>query len=294
MTPGGNLGQPQMQFAYYPGCSLHATGQEYDASTCAALAALGVTLVEIEGWVCCGASSAHAASSELALNLPAINLALAQAAGHGDLLAPCAACYNRSKVADHALRHDPARRQAVEAAVGFDYTGAVSVRNPLEVVHDLIGLATVHARVSRRLDALKVVSYYGCLLVRPPRQIGFDDPEHPRIMDAVLRALGAEVRDWSYAVDCCGGSLSVPRRDMAMRLVTGLVRHAHEAGAAAIVTACPLCQMNLEMRQADSPPMPVFYFTELMGLAFGLPQAVSWWGKHLIDPTGVLEAAGLC
>jgi heterodisulfide reductase subunit B len=209
-------------------------------------------------------------------------------------LAPCAACYNRSKVADHVLRHEPARRQAVEEAVGFSFTGAVGVRNPLEVVHELIGLEAVHARVAQRLEGLKVVSYYGCLLVRPPRLIGFDDPEQPKIMNEILRGLGANVRGWSYATDCCGGSLSVPRRDVAARLVTGLVRHAREAGATAIVTACPLCQMNLEMRQADSPPMPVFYFTELMGLAFGLPQAASWWDKHLIDPTGVLDAAGLC
>ncbi len=137
------------------------------------------------------------------------------------------------------------------------------------------------------------MSYYGCLLVRPPRLMAFDSPEHPASMGRVLAALGAEVRPWSYGVDCCGGSASLPRRDVATRLATGLAEHALEAGAAAIVTACPLCQMNLEMRQSRRPRVPIFYFTELIGLAFGLPEAARWWPKHLIDPRGVLQAAGL-
>jgi heterodisulfide reductase subunit B2 len=282
-----------MEFSYYPGCSLHATGREYDASTRAVFGALGVKLFELDGWVCCGASSAHSVSSSLALNLPAVDLALAQEAGRGDLLAPCAACFNRIKAADYALRHDSVQRQAIEAAAGFRYTGAVHVRNPLDVMVTEVGLRAVRSHVRRPLPGLKAVSYYGCLLVRPPRQMAFDNPEHPVAMDRILRALGVDVRAWSYAVDCCGGSTSLPRSDVATRLVSGLAAHAREAGAEALVTACPLCQMNLEMRQADRPAVPIFYFTELMGLAFGLPEADEWWPKHLIDPRGVLSAAGL-
>ena len=282
-----------MQFSYYPGCSLHATGKEYDESTHAVFGALGVRLIEIEGWVCCGASSAHSVSADLALNLPAINVALAQEAGHGDLLAPCAACFNRTKAADYALRNDPARRKSIEEAVNFTYTGNVHVRNPLDVVINDVGLQTVASRVTRRLTGLKVVSYYGCLLVRPPHLMEFDNPENPTVMNRILLALGADVKDWSYATECCGGSASLPRVDIATRLVGALAQHAREAGAEAIVTACPLCQMNLEMRQADQPRVPIFYFTELMGLAFELPGASGWWGKHLIAPAPVLKAAGL-
>jgi heterodisulfide reductase subunit B len=281
------------EFSYYPGCSLHATGIEYDLSTRAVFGALGVTLVELKDWVCCGASSAHSAGAALAVDLPAINLALAQDAGHGDLLAPCAACFNRSKAADHALRTDPARRQAAESLIGFRYTGAVRVRNPLDVVVNDVGLEALAGHVRRPLAGLSVVAYYGCLLVRPPHLMEFDDPEHPRVMGRILEALGAGVREWSYAVDCCGGSASLARADIASRLVTDLAGHAREAGAAAIVTACPLCQMNLEMRQAKRPPMPVFYFTELMALAFGLPGTRAWFRKHLIDPRPALRAAGL-
>jgi heterodisulfide reductase subunit B len=282
-----------MEFSYYPGCSLHATGLEYDASTRAVFNALGVKLVEIEDWVCCGASSAHSVSAELALNLPAINVALAQEAGHGDLLAPCAACFNRTKAADYALRHDEAKRKSIEEAVNFKYTGVVRVRNPLDVVVSDIGLDSVASKVARPLAGLKVVSYYGCLLVRPPHLMEFDDPENPQVMNRIVEKLGADVKDWSYATDCCGGSASLPRVDIATRLVSGLARHAREAGAEAIVTACPLCQMNLEMRQAEKPQVPIFYFTELMGLAFGLPETKNWWGKHLIPTTPVLNAAGL-
>ena len=282
-----------MEFSYYPGCSLHATGLEYDMSTRAVFRALGVTLVEIKDWVCCGASSAHSTSGELAVNLPAINLALAQEAAHGDLLAPCAACFNRSKAADHALRNDPARRQAIEAALGFEYTGVVHVKNPLEVVIGDIGLERLREGVKRPLSGLKVVSYYGCLLVRPPHVMQFDQPEHPVVMNHILEALGADVKEWSYAVDCCGGSGALPRTDVGRKLVSRLVAAAREAGAEALVTACPLCQMNLEMRQTVTPAMPAFYFTELMGVALGLPDTKAWWGKHLVAPAPLLQAAGL-
>ena len=282
-----------MEFSYYPGCSLHATGLEYDASTRAVFNALGVKLIEIEDWVCCGASSAHSVNADLALNLPAINVALAQEANHGDLLAPCAACFNRTKSADYALRNDPTRRKSIEEAVNFSYTGNVHVRNPLDVVINDIGLDTVASHVTRPLTGLKVVCYYGCLLVRPPHLMEFDNPENPTVMNRIVGTLGADVKDWSYATDCCGGSASLPRVDIATRLVSGLAQHAREAGAEAIVTACPLCQMNLEMRQSEKPQVPTFYFTELMGLAFELPETRNWWGKHLISTTPVLSAAGL-
>ena len=276
-------------FAYYPGCSLHSTAAEYDASVQAVFTALDVTLHELEEWTCCGASSAHVVNHTLALALPARNLALAQPSGR-DLVMPCAACFNRHKAAVHTLRHDLEQRQKVEAAVGFTFTDNVTVRPLLDVVVNEIGLERVKAQVRQPLTKLKVVAYYGCLLLRPPDITGFDDAEHPVLMGNLLHALGAEVRPWSDASECCGGGLALTRPDVAARLVGCLAERAREAGAAAIVTSCPLCQVNLEMRQnGDKPPLPVFYFTELMGLAFGLPEAKQWWKKHLIDPQSVLK-----
>jgi len=280
-----------MQFSYYPGCSLHSTAVEYDQSVRAVFERLGVQLKDLEDWNCCGASSAHSLNRELALALPARNIAIAQEAGL-DMVMPCAACYSRHKAADHVLRTGNGQRSRIEEIAGFTYSGAVGVRPLLDVVCGDIGLKRVGAAVVHPLSGLALVPYYGCLLVRPPEIARFDDPENPRLMGELLQALGAEVRPWSYATECCGGGLSITSPDVAGRLVRRLGERATEAGASAIVTSCPLCQVNLEMRQAGQK-LPVFYFTELMGLAFGLPEVRRWWPKHLIDPRPLLKQAGL-
>jgi len=281
-----------VRYSYYPGCSAHSTGLEYSLSTEATLRQLDVELEEIEGWNCCGASSAHALSHRLALTLPARNLALAQQAG-GDLVIPCAACYNRLKGAELALRSNSEARAEIEADVGFNFTGQVRIRPLLAILHEDFGPQRVAAETRRPLSGLKVVPYYGCLLVRPPRVAQFDDPDDPRLMASLLRAAGAEVMPWSHATDCCGAGLSLPRSDAVYRLVGRLAERAREAGAEALVTACPLCQVNLEMRQPARPRLPAFYFTELLGLAFDLPEARRWWPKHLIDPRPLLRSHNL-
>lgn len=279
-------------YAYYPGCSQHSTGLEYGLSTQAVFRHLGFGLEELEDWNCCGASSAHALDHNLALALPARNLALAQSAGH-DLVTPCAACFSRMKGTDYVLRHDPEKRAEVEAAVGFQFTGDIAVRPVLAVLYEDYRPERFSAQVRRSLAGLKVVTYYGCLLVRPPQVTEFDDPDDPHVMRDLMLAAGAEVMPWSHATDCCGAGLSLSRSDVVTGLVSRLVERAREAGAEALATACPLCQVNLEMRQSANPKMPAFYFTELLGLAFGLPEARKWWGKHLIDPRPVLRSAGL-
>jgi heterodisulfide reductase subunit B len=281
-----------MDYAFYPGCSLHSTGLEYGLSARAVFKHLGLGLHEVEGWNCCGASSAHALNHTLALALPARNLSLAQATGR-DLVVPCAACYNRMKSADYALRNNPEYRAEIEALVGFTFTGAAAIRPLLAVFFEDFGLPAIAAHVRRSLAGLKVVPYYGCLLVRPPHIAQFDDPDDPHIMAEVLGATGAQVLAWSHATDCCGGGLSLSRSDVVQGLVGRLADRAREAGADALVTACPLCHVNLDMRQTAAQKMPAFYFTELLGLAFGLPEAPRWWSKHLIDPRPVLHSAGL-
>jgi heterodisulfide reductase subunit B len=280
-----------MEFSYYPGCSLESTACEYNASVQAVFESLGVGLHEIEQWNCCGASSAHSINRELSLALPARNLALAQPAGL-DIVMPCAACFNRHKSADFELRTNPAQRATLEALIGFEFSGAVAVRPLLDVVANQIGLSALKARVEKPLKGLKAVGYYGCLLVRPPEITQFENPDNPILMSQILETMGAEARPWSYATECCGGGLSLTKSNVAARLVNRLAEHAREAGADAIVTSCPLCQVNLEMRQ-DAQKMPVLYFTELIGLAFGLDEAGSWWSKHLINPRPLLSKLGI-
>lgn len=281
-----------MEYSYYPGCSAHSTGLEFGLSTEATFRHLGLELKEIPDWNCCGASSAHSLNQQLALTLPARNLALAQQAER-DLVIPCAACFSRVKGADHALRTDARKRAEIEAAVGFTYTGKLAIRPLLSVLYEDVGLGRIHDEIRRPLTGLKVVPYYGCLLVRPPQVTEFDDPNDPHVMPDLLRAAGAEVRPWSHATDCCGAGLSLSRSDVVFSLVGRLAERAREAGADALVSACPLCQMNLEMRQSGKEKLPAFYFTELLALAFGLPEAEKWWPKHLIDPRPLLRSLGL-
>lgn len=281
-----------MRYTYYPGCTIGTTAVEFGLSTDAVCEVLGVELVELEDWNCCGASSAHSLDHELALRLPARNVALAQKEGL-DIVAPCPACYQHVLQADRVLRENAEWRREMEALLGFTYTGQPRVRHLLEVLTEPEVLEAVRQRVTRPLTGLRVASYYGCVLVRPPEFTGWDDPEHPTRMDRLMAALGAEPVEWSYKVDCCGASLSLSRSEVVVRLSSRLAQEAQEAGADVIACACGMCQINLDTRQNLEKKIPALYFTELMGLAFGLPGVEKWWGKHMIDPRPVLQSAGL-
>jgi heterodisulfide reductase subunit B len=278
------------EYSYYPGCSLHSTAREFNDSVLAVFKALGIDLYELEDWNCCSAASATTLNHALSLSLPGRNLAIAQKSGR-DVVIPCTGCYNRHKTTERELkRHSPAS-QMIEEAVGFKYQGNFEVRSLLDVIGNQVGLEAIRQHVQKSLKGLKVVGYYGCLLLRPTEITQFENPEHPTLLNALLTALGADVQPWSYASDCCGGDQTLVKPEIAVRLVNRLVERAREAGADAMVTVCPLCQMSLEMRQnAPGAKMPLFYFTELIGLAFGLAEASSWWKKHLISPVSLLQA----
>lgn len=294
------------RYAFYPGCTLHSTGVEFGASTELVCEALGLEMVEIDDWNCCGASSAHSMDDTLFLALPARNLAKAQAVELDDLAIPCAACYSRTAAADLALREDEVFRSTMEAVLGFQYQGRVRPRNLLDIFANDMGKEQLAAKVTRPLTGLRVVSYYGCLLIRPPQYTQrWDDPEHPQAMDDVVELMGAEAVPWSYGIDCCGGSLTLNRSDVVVHLVDKLARAAHEAGADALVTACPMCMANVDGRQLyrsgppiprppkpDYEPLPIFYFTELMALAYGLPMK-KVLGKHLVSPKPLLGRLGI-
>jgi len=294
------------RYAFYPGCTLHSTGVEFGVSTEQVCHSLDLEMVEIPDWNCCGASSAHSMDDTLFLALPARNLALAQQSGPDDLAIPCAACYSRLAAADLALRHDAALRGRLEDVLGFEYEGRVRPRSLLDILANDFSPEALRAPLRRPLAGLKVVSYYGCLLIRPPAYTQlWDDPEHPQSMDEVLRLMGAEPVPWSYGVDCCGGSLTLNRSDVVVHLVDKLVGAAHEAGAEALVTACPMCMANVDGRQKyrggaplprpakpDYEPLPIFYFTELMALAYGggaVGGVGKVLGKHLVDPRPLLK-----
>lgn len=269
-----------LNLSYYPGCSLHGTGKEYGQSVEAVSRALGVELKEVDDWCCCGASSAHATNFDLSVALPAKNLAKAEKAGL-DVMVPCAACFNRLRSAQHRLAHDPALKGRVEVAVGAKVDSTVAVRTPMEVFLSDVGLDAIRAKLMKPLTGLKPVCYYGCLLVRPP-EVAEDDVENPVMLDRLMAALGAEPQPWSFKTDCCGGSLTISRSDQVTRLVDRLTNMAREAGANCIVTACPVCMANVDMRATKG--LPVFYFSELMAVALGLRGPEKWFKLHQTDP----------
>ncbi len=279
-----------MKLAYYPGCSLEATAREYDLSSRAVCRALGMELEELEDWSCCGSTSAHNLNHLLAAALAARNIALAQKSGL-DVAVPCSACFARLRKADHLLRLGGEIREELEDLVEFKYTGEVAVISLLEAVVARAGLDRIRDMVTRPLEGLKLACYYGCLMVRPPEVRGFDRVENPEMLDRLVETLGAEARQWSYKTECCGAGLSLTRSEVVEGLVGRLAEAARAAGADALVTACPLCQSNLEMRQKKSPKIPSFYFTELMGVAMGLPEAPGWMARHLVDPSAIVKSA---
>ncbi|MGD2206896.1 MAG: CoB--CoM heterodisulfide reductase iron-sulfur subunit B family protein, partial [Anaerolineae bacterium] len=282
--------------SYYPGCSLHATGIEFHLSTEAVAEKLGLKLVEPEGWVCCGTSPAHNTDHYRAVKLPMQTLALAKEMGHSYMTMPCAACFSRFRIAMHETRHDPELRRRIAEDIGFEYTGGIKVDSLLTTITDRVGYEDVAKPVVKPLKGLKVASYYGCLLTRPPDVTGEEHYEYPTNMDQLMEALGAEIVDWSYKTDCCGGSLSLSTLNIALDLSHQILENAMDCGADLIATACPLCHANLDLRQDQISEeygreldIPIVYFTQLMGVAYGLDAKTLGMDKHFSDAIGLLK-----
>ncbi len=283
--------------AYYPGCSLHSTGVEFDSSARAVCEALDLKLIEPHGWVCCGSSAAHRADPAAALRLPLENLAIIEQSGFSEVTMPCAACFNRHKAAQHEMRRSQQLARAAEVAksIGYTYRDTVQVNTLIETITAHVGPEQVAAKVKQSLKGLRAVCYYGCLLTRPPQVTQAAHPENPTDMDELMSAIGVDVVDWSYKTSCCGAAHSLTRPDIVLKLSSRLIEHAREAGADVMVVACPLCHANLDARQFQmklEQPLPVLYFTQLMTLALGLPDKAAL-GKNLIDPRPILRDKGL-
>lgn len=275
-----------MKYAYYPGCSLTESAREFDVSTRAVMERLGAELTEIPDWTCCGASAAEPVSRLMNYVLPARNLAVVeQEMGGVDVLSPCAACYlnllkvNREVVGDRRLH---AQVNEVLAASGLAYRGTVRVRHLIDVLKEDVGSKIVEQKVTEGLKGMKIAPYYGCQILRPYPE--FDDPRRPVSMEPFITAMGGEVFDWSMSNRCCGASLMVAHPDVAVKSVAAILADA--GGADAIVTVCPMCQMNLEAYQGRAAGeggrrVPVLYLSQLMGMAMGLGQKAMQFDKNL-------------
>ena len=281
-------------YAYYPGCTLHSTAKEYDVSARAVCRQLGIELQELDGWTCCGASSAHTTNETLAITLPARDLRSAEAKGL-PLAVACAMCFNRLKYTAHALA-DKERLDSINKLIGDGLRNTTEIVHLLQILYD----RRKSIAVSKPLKGLRVASYYGCLLVRPQEITHFDDPENPQMMDKLMTTLGAQPLEWDFKTACCGASLPLSRRDIVVKLSYRILLQAKQLGADCVAVACPMCQMNLDAYQNEMVKqygkkieMPILYFTQLAGLAMGLSPKELDLDKHFTDPLPMLKNKGL-
>lgn len=266
----------EKEYAYFSGCSLEGTAKEYDESLRVVMKALGVNLVEPDDWSCCGSTPAHTVNHVFAAALAARNLTLVEKMNKDVLTTPCPSCLMAFKKAQYNMSKDEAFKDEVNGLLDEAYNCGVESKSSLQIIYEDIGLDAIAAKVSHIMPDLKVAPYYGCILSRPPEIAQFDDPENPVSMDKVLTAAGIEVCDFAFKMECCGAAFGVPKQDMVNRLSYKVLEMAVDAGANCIAVACPLCQQNLDLRQeqvnktmGSNFNIPIIYFTQLMGLAYG-------------------------
>jgi heterodisulfide reductase subunit B len=285
------------KIAYYPGCSLHSSAAEYGKTIEAVAEALDLELVEPPGWICCGSSPAHSTDHVLATKYPIINLSIIEKMGLDEVTAPCAACYSRFKAAAHEMAHNSDIARQVNQGIGYEYQGKVRVMHLVEALIEKVGLDKIEAAVKKPLEGLKVACYYGCYITRPADITGAEHPEYPMEMDYLMQRLGAEVVDWDYKTDCCGGSLGLTQTPIAHEMTAKVLRNARERGADAVVTVCPLCHLNIDGRQGQIKDLgfsiPIFYATQLATIAFGLGEKAALLNKNIVDPRPLLREKGL-
>ncbi|MHC4686442.1 MAG: CoB--CoM heterodisulfide reductase iron-sulfur subunit B family protein [Planctomycetota bacterium] len=289
-----------MKIAYYPGCSLHSTGVEYDMSTKRVCHAMGIELVEVENWICCGSTPAHQRDDLMSVALPAKNLSLVRQTDKlKDVCVPCASCFSRLKVAQERIRTGDLKKD-VEEIIGSEYSEDVEVLHTLDVIVEKIGVDAIKEKVVKSLNGLKVACYYGCLITRPPKVTGREQFENPMDMESVVEALGAEPVDWNMKTFCCGAGFALTQTDVALELTRKILADADSAGAEVISVGCPLCHVNLDSRQRQinkkfhaNFKIPIFYFTELMGLALGIEAKELGLFKHLTKIKEFLEERAL-
>lgn len=286
-----------MNVAYYPGCSLHALAHEYDASTRLVCERLGLDLREVDDWNCCGATAAHSLDHKLALGLSGRNLALVKSMNLDKVTTPCAGCFNRLKSASLELQ-ELASKSASDGA-GFNGAEEIRVSHLLQLLSEDVGMENINDQVVKPLTGMKFAAYYGCLITRPRSIAQFDDSEQPVSMDLILQALGAETVKWSHKAECCGGGFAASDTGIVVDLGGQILEAAQQAGAEAIVVACPMCQTNLDTRQraietarGKNYNLPILYLTQVMGLAFGFTPRQMGLNRELVKPTKLLASHG--
>lgn len=288
-----------MEIPYYPGCTLNTKAKGFDNSARASARELGLELVELEEWNCCGATFPLLVDNMLDLAGPAQVLISARQAGQR-LAVACSTCYNVLKRTNRVIREDEDSREKLNFFLEADYGGDLEVLDLLQILRDEIGFDNVKEAVKKPLSGLKVAAYYGCMVLRPPAEVAYDDPENPHALDDLITALGAEAVDYSHQGECCGAYLAVKSAEVTAEMSFTILASAQRSGAELVVANCPLCQFNLDRmqktmgsRHTGFQPIPVLYFTQLLGIALGLDSEGFELDRHYVGPRSLLEGANL-
>jgi len=286
------------KYAYFPGCSLEKMALSYHNSTVKTMDKLGVELIELDDWNCCGATAYFHVDELLAHTLCARNLAIAEKEKL-DLVAPCSGCYKNMYFARAHLKNDPDLAEHINYALEEDnlqFTGSSEVRHLIEIFANDVGIAEIKTKVTHPLEDLRVAPYYGCQILRPKK--AKEDVEQPRFFEDILSAIGAIPVEFPLRLSCCGGALIITSRQSALSMVRNLLQSAIDSGANVIATACPLCQVNLECYQKQvnqefgtELSIPVMYFTQLIGLAFGISPKSLGVGSELVSTRHLVSYA---
>jgi len=284
----------QIKVPYYPGCTLSTTAKGFDNALRASTLALGLELVELPEWNCCGATFPLLVDNVLDLAGPARILVAARDAGER-LAVACTTCYNVLRRTHLALAADEGRREKLSFFIEAECDGNLRVLDVLQILRDEIGFDEIARRVTKPLAGLKAAAYYGCMVLRPPGEVAYDDPENPRVLDDLLIALGAETVDYPHKGECCGSYLAVLSPEVTASMVRTILFSAEKNGAQLVVTNCPLCQFNLDRQQAemarqhsDFHQMPVLYYSQLLSVALGLEAVDACWERHYVSPEPML------
>ena len=285
-----------MNFAYYPGCSARGSSKDYEMSTQAVCKALDMNLVDIPDWNCCGSTPAHAVDTELSAALCVRNLDIAAQQEAELVLTPCPSCLSNLKLASKRME-DPAFRVRVDELLdGPSAKTFPPVTSVMQGIAENFDMEAIAARVRKSLKGLRLAAYYGCLMSRPAEIMNFGDPENPTLMESMLAACGAEMVDFPLKTACCGASFGIPERTMTARNSGRILDLATQLGVDAVIVACPLCQMNLDLRQPQASKemgtsfnLPVLYFTQMMGIAFGLDHKDLGLGKLRVSADGLIR-----
>jgi heterodisulfide reductase subunit B len=286
-----------MDVAYYPGCLLHASSSLYDVQSRQIFEKVGIILQEIEDWNCCGATSAGKINDFLAIAMPARNIGLAEAAGFSEMVIPCSACYSRTLVAQKSLEDDTSLKEEINTELTHKIQGKIKVSSILELLLTKVESGELAEKVTKKLKGLKAACYYGCLQTRFPYNVPVpDDVENPQGMETILKVLGVKSLDWSYKTDCCGASASVNDEEAAFNLMARIMKDGVARGADCFVVTCPMCHWNMDSYQEKfcekhgiQERLPVYFITELIGLAMGIGIEELQIDRHFIDGSQLLK-----